>query len=101
MFDAFRDLILSVDPRATKNKGDRKENYTVWQPYELTGPRSNNRRRVRVWKVQVDRFTKIDNDPIAMALLDALDAAHIPYTYLLDYEKETGYHHHIYDCEVI
>lgn len=100
MLDAFKALILTVDPSATKNKGDGQENYTVWRPYGLTGPRSNNKRSCRVWKVQIDRLTKTDNDTIAAALLDALDASRIPYTYLLDYEQDTGYHHHIFDCEV-
>jgi hypothetical protein len=54
-----------------------------------------------VWKVQVDRFTKTDNDTIALGILNALEAAKIPHTYLIDYEKDTGYHHHIFDCEVV
>ena len=101
MFDAFRDLLLTVDPEATKNKGNGNENYTVWRPYGATGPHSNNRRKVRVWKIQVDRFTKTDNDTIALGILNALEAAEIPHTYLIDYEKDTGYHHHIFDCEVV
>lgn len=101
MFDAFRDIILTADPLATKNKGNGKENYNVWRPYELTGAFSNNRRRARVWKIQVDRFTKTDNDPVALGILNALETAKIPHTYLMDYEKDTGYHHHIFDCEVL
>ncbi len=98
----FRELILSADPDATRYEGSRKGNYTVWQEYGMSPLAADNRTADRAMKVQVDRFTKVEDDPVAAALLAALDERdEVAYTYLVDYEVDTGYIHHIYDCEVI
>lgn len=100
--DAFRSLILSVDPDATRYEGNRKGNYTVWQEYGMNRLHGDSRTADRAFKVQVDRFTKAEDDPIVEALFQALDGQDgIAFEYLVDYEVDTGYIHHIYDCEVI
>jgi hypothetical protein len=94
----FRDLLLSVDPKVTKFEGNGETNYTVWTPYTTDKTMSDNTEDDSAWNIQVDRFTKTDNDPVAAAIYDKLTQAHIPFEYELDYEKETKYIHHIFTC---
>lgn len=99
--DKLKELLLSIDPDATKFQGAGKGNYTVWTPYGENALQAGNRRREVAAAVQIDRFTKDDPDEIADAIYAALDAAaFVAFEYLLDYEPDTGYIHHIYDCEV-
>ena len=51
---------------------------------------------------QIDRYTKDEDDTIAGALKTALEAdPRICFAYMVDYEKDSGYIHHIYDCEAM
>lgn len=102
ILEAFQALLLSADPEATRYEGSRDGNYTVWRQYG-SGPLSaDNHRAEKAMKIQVDRFTKIEDDPIADAIMQTLDHQdHIAFDYLQDYEVDTGYIHHIWDCEVV
>ena len=97
----FRDLLQTADPAAshyyTKTK---QENYTLWAEYGRKRLMADNRVAESTIKIQVDRYTKIEYDPIADAITAVLDAAEIPHEYLTDFEPDTGYIHHIWDCEV-
>ena len=95
---AFRDLLLEADPKATKFKGVGGDNYTVWTPYSPDKTMSDNEEEDFTWRIQVDRFTKTDNDSIAKAIYDKLTEAGIPFEYEIDFEEDTGYIHHIFDC---
>ena len=95
---AFKDLLLEVDPKATKYKGIGGDSYTVWTPYSIDKEMADNMQEDVVWSIQVDRFTKADNDPIAKAIYNKLTEAGIPFEYELDFEPDTGYIHHIYVC---
>jgi len=94
----FRDLLLEADPKATKFKGAGGDSYTVWTPYSPDKTMSDNEQEDFTWHIQVDRFTKIDNDPIAEEIYNKLTEAGIPFEYNIDFEEDTGYIHHIYDC---
>ena len=49
---------------------------------------------------QVDRFTKDEDDATAQALFEALDGDdRVAVYYAVDYERDSEYIHHIYDCE--
>lgn len=99
--DKLKKLLLEIDPGATKFAGAKQGNYTVWAPYGETPLMAGNRRQAIAAKVQIDRYTKDDPDEIAQAIYAALDNADfVAFDYDLDYEQETGYIHHIYDCEV-
>ena len=100
--DDIRALVVSVDPSAAHYDSARRtsENYTVWREYQRTGLSADNRRANKSWRFQVDRFTKFEVDAIANALETVLDAhPAIAYDYQVDYEPETGFIHHIFDCE--
>lgn len=99
--DAFRRLLLRVSPKATRYEGGRTGNYTVWREYKYVRLDGDNQSAERTVKIQVDRFTKIEDDPEVNAITDLLDEQDdIAFTYLVDYEHDTGYIHHIWDCEV-
>lgn len=96
----FKNIILQADPKATKFKGDNRnnDNYTVWSPYRIDKEMSDNTEEDIVYRIQVDRFTKIDNDPIAKLIYAKLTEYGIPFEYQIDFEDDTQYIHHIYDC---
>lgn len=96
----FKTLLLQVDPKATRYKSMRQGNYTVWAEYGTNSMRGNDTTGERAYKVQVDRFTKTENDPVVAAITAMLDEQCYGYEYLVDYEQDTGYIHHIWDCEV-
>ena len=55
---------------------------------------------VGIMRFQVDRFTKEEDEETALALKALLEAQDdIAVDYRVDYERDTGYIHHIYDCE--
>ncbi len=101
-FTQFETLLLSIDPNASKYEGNGNEAYTVWTPCgEVQVRFSNNRRSAVIRKVQIDRFTKSDSDTVAAKLYATLDAVPwVTFEYVQDFEPDTGYIHHIYDCEV-
>ncbi len=94
----FKNILLEADPKATKFKGAGGDSYTVWTPYSPEKTMSDNEQEDFTWHIQVDRFTKIDNDPIAEEIYSKLTEAGIPFKYDFDFEEDTGYIHHIYVC---
>ena len=97
---AFRDLLLSADPNAVHYKSMDNINYTRWQEYGANRQTADDAEVDRAYKIQADRYTKVEYDPIADAITTTLNAACIAFVYLVDFEPETGYIHHIWDCEV-
>lgn len=92
----FKTTVLAGDATATHYRTDSAGNYTTWQ--------ETSRRWIAghwYWQIQVDRFTKIENDPVVAAMTAALEAADVACEYLVDYEQDTGYIHHIWDCQVL
>ncbi|HBV85761.1 MAG TPA: hypothetical protein DEF42_03680 [Desulfosporosinus sp.] len=90
----FRNLLLTADPTASHYESVKNTNYTVWKEFE--------RRKTpeEEWRIQVDRFTKIEYDPIVELIDTALSTDDISFDYKVDYEENTGYIHHIWDCTV-
>lgn len=94
-------FLVAVDPTIERYESSHagSDAYTVWR--EL-GPRGiwADGHLQHVMRFQVDRFTKTENDATAMAIRIALeDRDDIAFEYLVDYEPDTGYIHHIFDCE--
>jgi hypothetical protein len=96
----FKNVLLAADATAEHNRTSRTGNYTVWQEYGESALYADGVRTVVYKKIQVDRFTKTDLDPVVELIRTALETAGFPYEYLLDYEQDTGYLHHIFDCTV-
>lgn len=97
----FKAVIVGADPNATHYSGDSTGNYTTWAEFGRSGLHANNRMAETINRIQVDRFTKAESDPIVAAITAALDAAEVSYEYRLDREPDTKYLHHIWDCEVV
>ena len=94
-------FLLTSEPNIERYESSRtaSESYTVWR--EL-GPATiyADGRDAGVMRFQVDRFTKHESDEIANNLWIALeDRDDIAFEYIVDYERDTGYIHHIFDCE--
>lgn len=99
----FRDILLAADPGAKHYESSQQPNYTIWTEIGDSASYADDRRGDgdRAWKIHVDRFTKVEYDPVVDAIRAALVAADISFEYLVDYEPETKYIHHIFDCVVI
>jgi hypothetical protein len=99
--DEFVALIVTVDS-SVRHFGSRKQgNYTVWAEYDTNSLKADDKTVERALKVQIDRFTKTENDSIAAEITAMLDTNDIAYSGpLVDYEQDTGYIHHIWSCEV-
>lgn len=97
----FKALLLTADANATHYKGAGTGNYTVWQEYDQTYSHADDRIAHSTVRVQVDRYTKTEYDPMVAAITQALDAGGVtvmgPRTL---FEPDTGYIHHIWDLEL-
>ena len=99
----IRALVVAVDPLAAHYESAYKGSaaYTVWREYGEAGFMADDRHQ-GVIPFQIDRFTKIENDATAAALFAALEADNrVAFAYRVDYEPDTRYIHHIFDCEGI
>lgn len=97
----IKNFLVGVDPTIERYESSRsnKNAYTVW--YELgTTDHFADGENAGITRFQVDRFTKKENDTVAAAIYAALqDRDDIAFHYDVDYEPDTGYIHHIFDCE--
>ena len=99
----IRQLVISADSYASHYDSAHRTGaaYTVWREIRQLGMTADDLHQGG-WAFQIDRFTKDEADPVAQAILDALDAdPRVAYRYEVDYEPDTRYIHHIYDCEGI
>jgi hypothetical protein len=101
--DEIQAFVVSVDPHAGHYCSDHRtgEAYTVWREIRLITLEGDDACAEEAWVFQIDRFTKSEQDEIAAALLAALMASTgIAFRYFVTPpEPDTGYIHHIYDCE--
>ena len=76
--------------------------YTYWEPHGRLPLTADDRHVEEGWAFTVHRFTRREDDPVAPALFAALDGnPNIAVTWNIDTEAETGYIHHILDCEAV
>ena len=98
--DEFAAWITVIDPKATHYKAVGPGACTVWSEYHRLNRYADGQNQGG-WKVQIDRYTKLDTDPIATAIEAAIGASvDIAAEHLVDYDAETGLIRHIFDCEV-
>lgn len=97
----IKTLVTSVDPTAGHYESAYRggQAYTVWKEGPTLGFTADGKHQGAI-KFYIDRFTKEEFDLIAPALFDALENDdRVAFTHLVDYEQDTGYIHHIFDCE--
>lgn len=97
----IKTMLVAVDSTIQRYESSHagSEAYTVWR--EL-GPANifADGQHQGVMRFQVDRFTKTEDDTVAAAIYTALEARDdVTFEYIVDYETDTGYIHHIFDCE--
>lgn len=97
----IKTMLVAADSTIERYESSRtgSEAYTVWR--ELgDGAFMADGQHQGVIRFQVDRFTKTEDDTVAAAIYTALEARDdVSFEYIVDYENDTGYIHHIYDCE--
>ena len=95
-------FVVSVDPEARHyDSAQRHGPYTVWKEGRTLGMTGDGQHMGGI-RFQIHRFTKREGDRIAAAFITALEARDdIAYEYVNDFEPDTGYIHHIFDCEGI
>lgn len=95
-------LVLSADEQAmhyVHAKG--RSAYTTWRETRGLNLMANNEHE-RGWAFTIDRFTQTEFDGVAKSIAQILtEAEGVAYSYLVDYERDSGYIHHIFDCEGI
>jgi len=97
----LRDLLLTVGPPVSHYHAHKQpDSYIVWAEYGRHKLIADNQTIASAVQVQVDYFTKTELDPNVEKITALLDTDEISFSYLVDYEKDTGYIHHIWDCEV-
>lgn len=96
----IRRLVITVDPQISHHRSEsRTENYSYWEESRLL-PYLADDRHEEAWGFTVHRYSRLEDDPIARAFFRALDAdPRVAFSYLVDYDRESGYVHHIFDCE--
>ena len=98
----IKNLLVAVDPDIQRYDHDRAgtgEAYTVWAEIHPVGFYGDGQEQGSI-RFQVDRFTKEEDEAMAESIRRALeDADYIAVDYRVDYEKNTGWIHHIFDCE--
>lgn len=97
----FVNLLKSIDPNISKNKGNGEANYTTWR---VGAPQSkimsDDQSEDEVKRVYVDRFTKTDADTIPEQISSALDDNFIPFDLVIDDDPEKNDHHFSFTCYV-
>ena len=96
----IKTFLVSVDPTIERYESSKKgDAYTVWYELGMPGIFSDGQHE-DIQHFQIDRFTKEEDDTTAAAIFTALEARDdISFSYLVDHEDDTGYIHHIFDCE--
>lgn len=97
----IRNTLVAVDPSISHyfSMGTGKP-YTYWEETQRVPLMGDGGAAEEGWRFTVHRFARQENDSVAAGLLDALENDdRITVDYLVDYERETGYIHHIFDCE--
>ena len=103
--DAFVGIVQAIDADASRYQRLRKPSdkaYTVWSDYGTGTLYANGIPAGKTKKIQVDYFTFKEDDPVALAFFKAFsENDEITVVHNTDFETETRYIHHIFDCEVV
>ena len=98
----FRDILLTADPEASHYHSEKRPNYTVWAEYGEQNIHANNKSAVNVVKIQIDRYTENEYDPMVDNITGVLEEAdNIAFSGPENnHDSENGRLHYIWDCEV-
>ncbi len=93
-------LAVSIDQNARHYFSESTgEDYTYWEETQRLGRLANDSHE-EAWAFYIHRFTKDEDDTVAAAIFAALDAdPRVTVSHTTDYEADSGYIHHIFQCE--
>lgn len=99
----IRDLLVAVDPKIKHYFSmEETERYSYWEETRRLSFTADNRHpsSEEGWHFYVHLFTKTQGDPMAASFYDALDEDfRTTVIWTVDYDTESGYIHHIFECE--
>lgn len=97
----LKNLLLTVGPPVFHYGAHQQPaSYIVWSEYGANTQGADSRIAEQAYRVQVDYFTRTEFDANVETITALLDVDEISFRYLVDFEKDTGYIHHIWDCVV-
>lgn len=98
----IRTMLVSVDPKIRHYFTTEKDrDYTYWEETRRLGLMANDHHD-DAFAFYVHRFTRDEFDPIARHMFDALDGdPRVAVRYSVSFEADTGYIHHVYECEAV
>lgn len=74
--------------------------YSYWEETNRLATDADDSHGEEAWRFYVHRYTKTENDATAKAIFNALDACpDIGVKWTVDYDPDSGYIHHIFECE--
>lgn len=96
----IKTLVAGIDTNARHYFSEAQgEDYTYWEETQRL-PLTGDDRHLEGWRFYVHRFTKDEADTVAAALYTALDTdPRVAVIHTTDYEPDSGYIHHTYQCE--
>ena len=96
----IKDLLIRVDPTIKHYfTTDKNKDYTYWEETRRL-PFIADDQHEDAWRFYVHRYTRSEFDQIAAQLFSALDAdPRVAVSHATDYDPESGYIHHIFECE--
>jgi len=96
----IRDLLVTADP-AIRHYFSMEEDkdYSFWEETRRL-PFTSDDGHDEGWRFYVHRYTRQEVDPVAIALFRILDAdPRVAVIHTIDFDQDSGYIHHIYECE--
>ena len=98
----IRDLLVSAaknNPVTHYFSMDPGHDYTYWEETQQL-PLTASDAHEEGWRFYVHRYTRREFDPVADDIFRALDAdPRVTVRRTTDFDKDSGYIHHIYECE--
>lgn len=97
-------LLVTIDPDLKHYEvATDGRNFTVWMEYERIVFYADDGSAEKGWKVEINRFTKDEDDPIPDRLEELLEADGriLVKPRRVQYDQRSGYIRHIFDCEAI
>lgn len=98
--EEIRTMLVAVDPAIRRGFSmEKEEDYTYWEePRRL--PLLSDDVHDEAWRFYVHRYTQDEADPVAERLMEALEADdRVSVSHTIDYDREEGWIHHIFECE--
>lgn len=99
----IKDLLVTVDPDIKHYYSmEETESYSFWEETQLLSFTADNRHPTSEegWRFYVHLYTTIEGDPKAASFFETLDDdPRTTVRWTVDYDRESGYIHHIFECE--